>query len=278
MLTRRKFMILATLLVPELACSGSLSLDDISEIGLSDGFDTRELEKVYSDRQWQQYINKEYQDDQPFPDQKAQSSLEKIAQPLFPTSTRKELKWRISLNTKKDINACTYGGGVIFINLGLVRACKNQIELASVIAHEIGHVEYMHSIKSYLNHATIRQYNIALDMNAIRRQSPQATTSLDIVLKYVHEIVYQSYSRLDEFEADAFILRAFLQTGYPLNQASSFNKTMIKMGGEAPQGVCLFSTHPEMKERANRLDRLAATYNSNPIFNDSTAFKYLKTI
>ena len=271
-------MILAALLVPELAYSGSLSLDDISEIGSSDGFDTREIEKRYSDGQWQRHLNTEYQDDQPFPDEKAQLALEEIAQPLFPTSTRKELNWRISLNTRKDVNAYTCGGGVIFINYGLLGICKNQTVLASVIAHEIGHVEYMHTIKTYLANATIRQLNIDLDKNAIRRQSGQATTSLDIVLKYVHEIMYQGYSRLDEFEADAFILRAFLQTGYPLNQAGTFYKTMIKMAGDAPQGVCLFSTHPEMKERAQRLDRLAATYNSNPIFNDSPAFKYLKTI
>lgn len=278
MLHRRDFIILASLLIPKFAFSASLSLDEISTIGLKAGFDAHRLEHLISNEYWNRYLSKEYKDLQPYPDQLAQLSIHEIAKPLFATSTRKNLRWRISLNTTNQINACTVGGGVIFINLGLIKACNSETELASVIAHEIGHVEHMHSIKRILSEAILKQYQLDIDLKKIGQQPQHAMPSFNNIMRCINEILYQSYFRLNEFEADAFILRAFLQAGFPLDQASTFFKTLLKMEKGRPHGACLFSTHPETRERIQRLDSLAATYNSNPVHKDSEAFKYLKTL
>lgn len=278
---RRTFLTAAALLVPQIAYCGSLTLDDIAGIrgiGLSTGFDAELLEQEIAQQVW--YLSQlgEIPRVIPYPDSKAQLMLEQIAKPLWQTSTRRSLAWRIALTTAEAVNACTYGGGVIFINVGLVRACNSQTELASVIAHEIGHVEHRHAIRRFLSDAILNQYGIKVDLQKIQAHRGRGVKPLDNILNAANEVMFSSFKRLWEHEADAFTLRAFLQTGYPLNRASDFLQILAERFGNHSQHTCLYDTHPTTMERIKRLDSLAATYNSNPRYPDSDAFRYLKTL
>src|SRR5271167_1861472 len=45
----------------------------------------------------------------------------------------------------EDINAFTLPGGFVFINTGMFRLSDNEAELASVLAHELGHAAARHA-------------------------------------------------------------------------------------------------------------------------------------
>lgn len=279
MINRRNFLTaMIALLLPEVSSAGSLTLDDIGAIRVGSGFDTELLEGINSSKFWKYYQGGKLTCGKPYADTQAQRMLEQIALPLCYTSTRNFRKWHVTLTDSPDINACTPGGGIVLINLGLVRACTHETELASVIAHEVGHVEHRHAIRRLLSEAVLKQYGIEVDLRKIQALGARNSTHLDNVLGVVNEVLYSSFKRLWEFEADAFILRAFRQTGYPLNQASAFFHKLLKTFGPDRPGLCLYSSHPATIERISRIESLATTYNTNSQHQDSQAFKYLKSL
>lgn len=47
--------------------------------------------------------------------------------------------WRFAVIRNRAPNAFSIGGGRVYVNEGLPFACRNEAELAAVIAHEMGH-------------------------------------------------------------------------------------------------------------------------------------------
>lgn len=191
-------------------------------------------------------------------DLEAQQSLINIAKPLFKTSNRK-LNWKIFLVYDSNL-AYTIGEGVIIIDIGLLKLCSTQTELASVIAHEIGHNHYKHLEKRYMTKRIFKE----LDFEHLNR------TNVDILAK--------AFSKNNEREADAFIIKAFLKTNYNINEASSFFRRLTKI---YPDNIsinhCLHSTHPLKRDRIKILDKVVSTYSqSHYNENNSSEFKYLK--
>src|SRR4030042_1477289 len=48
----------------------------------------------------------------------------------------------------EEVNALSAPGGFIFISKGLIRRCKNEEMLASILAHEVGHVCAKHGLQA----------------------------------------------------------------------------------------------------------------------------------
>ena len=47
-----------------------------------------------------------------------------------------------------EINAFATPGGFVFITRGMLKMCKNEDELAAVLAHEVSHIQLKHGLKS----------------------------------------------------------------------------------------------------------------------------------
>ena len=54
-------------------------------------------------------------------------------------------QWEINLFQDDSANAFALPGGKIGVNTGLLKVANNQSQLATVIGHEIGHVQAQHS-------------------------------------------------------------------------------------------------------------------------------------
>ncbi len=188
-----------------------------------------------------------------------QNAIRQISLPLFKVSNR-ILNWKIFIVDTKVENAYTCGGGLIFIEKNLIKLCQNETQLASVIAHEIGHVHYKHAERRYIQNDLFK----SLDLNNIN--------------KFNFTLLNKSYSRIWEHEADAFIIKSFLETNYSIAHASSFFKRLQKKyPGSTNINTCVFSTHPQHKNRINKLEAIASTFSQFSYKKeDSKDFKYLK--
>lgn len=51
------------------------------------------------------------------------------------------------LKDDKTVNACAAPGGFIFVTTGMLKYLKSEEELALILAHEIGHLEFHHSVR-----------------------------------------------------------------------------------------------------------------------------------
>ncbi len=198
-----------------------------------------------------------------YKNQKAQSSLQRFAEPLFATSARPALPWEITLLNDNEVNAWALPGGKVAINRGLLRHAATEEDLAAVISHEIGHAELSHAL------AEMRTQKFSQGLTDIGREAVSASLAdrgpagglTDMALEQLQgpllQLITKGYSRSNEGAADGHILSVFQRTGHDPRKASGFFKTLLEITPESEQTTSLYSTHPATRERIAAIDEAA---------------------
>jgi predicted Zn-dependent protease len=150
----------------------------------------------------------------------------------------------------QEINAFACPGGIIFITRGLIKTCKNEDQLAAVLAHEVGHVANKDGINS-ISQARWTQVFTSMGTEAAKQYGGVAGNlvslfegSIDDVFK---TIVVNGYSRQAEETADAAALSELTKAGYDPNAMVILLTTMEAKGKGSTSGI--FKTHPPTSER-----------------------------
>ena len=151
----------------------------------------------------------------------------------------------------QEINAFACPGGIIFITRGLIQTCKNEDQLAAVLAHEVGHVANKDGINS-ISQARWTQVFTAMGKEAAKMYGGSTVGglvtlfegSIDDVFK---TIVVNGYSRQAEETADAAALKELTKAGYNPNAMVILLTTMEAKGKGSTSGI--FKTHPPTSER-----------------------------
>jgi predicted Zn-dependent protease len=150
----------------------------------------------------------------------------------------------------QEINAFACPGGTIFITRGLIQTCKNEDQLAAVLAHEVGHVANKDGINS-ISQARWTQVFTAMGTEAAKQYGGVAgnlvamfESSIDDVFK---TIVVNGYSRQAEEAADAAALKELTKAGYNPNAMVILLTSMEAKGKGSTSGI--FKTHPPTSER-----------------------------
>jgi predicted Zn-dependent protease len=197
----------------------------------------------------------------------AQEALKRFAQPLMSAADRRSLPWEITLVENKQVNAWALPGGKMAINSALVSYSQSPDELASVIAHEIGHADHGHGLSQIRNQALLSGLGgLGKEALASFGGVGGAVTAqvLSAVEAPLYGLVLTGYSRTNEFEADAHILRIFERTGYDPSKADDFFRTLLKLHPDGSETTSLFSTHPGTTERIARIEDAAAKMSRPP--------------
>lgn len=195
-----------------------------------------------------------------YADRNAQEALRKFAQPLMAAADRKKLPWDITLVNNNTVNAWALPGGKIAVHSELVRQCAHPDELASVIAHEIGHADHGHSLAQIQNQALVTSVG-GLGKEALSSWLGGGGLGGEVLGALegpLYTMVLTGYSRTHEFEADAHILRIFQQTGNDPARADDFFRTLLRLTSETSSDTTsLFSTHPGTRERIAKIEDAA---------------------
>lgn len=146
-----------------------------------------------------------------------------------------------------EINAFAIPGGNIYVHTGLIDAADDEAELASVLAHELGHVIYRHgadNVARAMNASMLQQLILGQDAGEVSR----------LIGGLVAQGVLTDYSRQDELEADSIAVPTLYHAGYDPNGLISFFETLQERYGTGPGGPAVFfSTHPPTTERINQV-------------------------
>jgi len=91
---------------------------------------------------------------------------------LAQESERPGLAWRFIVLDTDGVNAFASPGGIIHVTRGALGLMKNEAELASVLAHEIGHVAHKHTVNAIRKNKAVptRHERNAVESRTLPRQ------------------------------------------------------------------------------------------------------------
>jgi predicted Zn-dependent protease len=176
-----------------------------------------------------------------YKDPKIQSYISNLGERLAKTSERPDLPWKFTVLDTPVVNAFALPGGYVYITRGLLALASNEAEVASVLAHEIGHVAARHSAQRQ-GRATLVGLGAAL-AGILTGSGQIAQIGNTIGAGYV-----QKFSRDQELQADTLGVRYMARANYDPNAAVSF---LQKMQGETRLSALEAGKDPEEAEQIN---------------------------
>ena len=188
-----------------------------------------------------------------------QRKLQKIVDHIVEANNLQDFEYKIHLLANDRINAFTPGGGVIFVEEGLVAQTKTEAMMAMVLAHEIAHIVKAHPAVGMRDRSLLNIGAIVLGDYV-----GQSVTAIDPavalkLLNYAHQAAVSGYGRAAETEADQLGFEYYVKAGYKSSAAPDIFYDFARVFGAAPAIEHFFhGTHPQAHERASRLRELAS--------------------
>jgi len=167
-------------------------------------------------------------------------------------SERPALPWTFIVLDTDGVNAFASPGGFVHITRGALGLVKNEAELAAVLAHEISHVAHKHTV------------------NAIRKANAEKLASdavladrgpyLDKLTNLAYDMVLEGkFDRNDELDADKESVAITPKAGYAPASLADFLARLDDRNKDVPARNGLFASHPETKERIDKIRQLAGS-------------------
>jgi predicted Zn-dependent protease len=187
--------------------------------------------------------------------------VKRLGRSLLGGIKRKEIKYEFHLIDNETVNAFALPGGQIFVFSGLLDFVESEAELASIIGHEITHVDARHCIELFQAELAAKKIGGPLLDNFLTR----------IATRYATMVITGGYRKYQEFEADRGGLHLAILAGYdpeapervmkrlgekfektrPAKKAkdpfSEFGKSVAVAAGS------YFHSHPPAEQRVSKL-------------------------
>jgi len=183
-------------------------------------------------------------------DPRLQGMIEQTVERLVAASERPDLHYKVTLLNSQSINAFALPSGQLYVTRGLVALANDESEVASVLAHEMGHV--------IARHAAIREEQVKQAALVGRVVSDVISDpEVGALALAKSKLALASFSRAQEFEADAIGIGIAARAGYDPYGAVRFLTSMQhnselkpqQSGAIDPRAPDFLSSHPATPER-----------------------------
>jgi beta-barrel assembly-enhancing protease len=160
------------------------------------------------------------------------------------------------------VNAFALPGGHIVITNQLIQKAKTPEEVAGVVAHEMGHVNYRHA-----EAGAIRVFGLQALLAAF-------TGGNDNISEFGALLTILRFSREAERQADAFALDLMARQAVDPMGLKAFFESVRKEDSSSSNGVFgriegMMSTHPGLEERMTAIKPLPADIKPRPALSDA---------
>jgi predicted Zn-dependent protease len=195
-------------------------------------------------------------DTPPVRDAGLQRRLAAVGERLVAASDPVWRDWQFVVLDSPQRNAFALPGGRVGVFAGMLRVMANEDQLATVLGHEVGHVNARHAAQRIVAENAVA---LALRLGASLLAfgdlpiPPQLVVALGGSLADVGLI--RPFGRGQELQADELGLRYMARAGYEPAQAVAFWRRMLALEGEGGPPAFL-ATHPASERRIEALERL----------------------
>ncbi len=168
------------------------------------------------------------------------------------------------------INAFAGPSGHIVLNSGIILLTENESELASVLAHETGHLTHNHILQKIAQQKQMSWATIAGTLAAIAiaaSGNPAATTGAIAAVASARTQYLVSHTRIQEKEADSTAVRLMVKAGFDPMMMAKFFERMKSQSFNNGESFMFLRTHPLTKSRIAATEELASQYNISPKLN-----------
>ena len=189
---------------------------------------------------------------------------------LAQASTRPTLNWRFIVLDTDGVNALAAPGGLVHITRGALALMTSEAELAGVLGHEIVHITERHTIKAI-------QKGKMVEIGA--GETVGSSAVFNKLVDKAYQIVDAGFGREEELESDRKGIVLANTVGYDPSKLGVFLATLTERNKASTDKQGLFASHPQMKERLEKLDKtikdgkLAATATVDARFAKFVAYK-----
>jgi len=189
----------------------------------------------------------------PYDNKTANIYLNTVGQALAMVSDKPETfgGYHFLIMDTDEINAFSAPGGLILISRGMLRCCKNETEVAAVLAHEIGHVENEHGLRAIKKSRWTSAFTILgaeTAKNLGTEELAELTKSFEgAITDVTSTMVNSGYARKLEREADASAIVIMKRIGYNPNGLKNMLQTMGRLMAHDDRGFA--KTHPSPADR-----------------------------
>ena len=196
-----------------------------------------------------------------YTDPKLQTMIEQMVDRLVGASERPDLHYKVTILNSQSINAFALPTGQLYVTRGLIALADDDSELASVIAHEMGHV--------IARHAELRQkeeQQVDLVNRVITDVVSDPAAGAMALAKSKLELA--NFSQKQEFEADAIGIGIAARAGFDPYGAARFLTAMERnstlkpeqSGAINPAAPDFLSSHPSTPARVTQAIATARQY------------------
>lgn len=184
-----------------------------------------------------------------------QKRVNEIGQKIAGVCDRPELTYSFIVLAGEELdeearhNAFALPGGYVYIFKEMVEDTESDDELASILAHEVGHIVAKHSMKKLQGSIGITGLNL---LGAVVKTDRRTQTNASIAITEL----MMAYSRRAEFEGDKLSVIYLKKAGFDPKAAVSFiDRRLEKQMKSEIRQYYYFRTHPYTSERRAMLNK-----------------------
>jgi predicted Zn-dependent protease len=216
-------------------------------------------------------------------DAEIENVISQISTPIFKAAGLKNRDMNIFIISDSNINAFATQGNMIFLNSGLIIAAKTPEMLASVIAHETGHIKGGHVILQQINSKDITIATIIPMLAgmaiAIASGSADAGMAIGLGASQINMRQQMGYSRTHEQNADQAAISYLNKANIPITGMLDMFKTLNSQTRGIENLVNPYAiTHPLTKDRISIVRSYLNQHKNQSIINPIITHKYERAL
>lgn len=187
--------------------------------------------------------------------------VNRVGQRVAANTERPDVPFKFFVIDSPIVNAFAIPGGYTYYSRGLLALANDEAELASVMAHEIGHITARHAA-SRVSQGALAGLGAAILGAATGSQAIGQAASVG------SDLYIRSYSRSQESQSDELGIRYLSRAGYDPGAMASFltnldaqTKLDARIAGrQGSEGPSYMSTHPVTTDRIAAARQIATNY------------------